>query len=50
MSTPAAIDIGALQSGYGEAMVLKGIDLTLARGQQAPPARARGTASSSSTV
>jgi ABC-type branched-subunit amino acid transport system ATPase component len=33
MSTSAALDIGALQSGYGEAMVLKGIDLTLARGE-----------------
>ncbi|CAB3772971.1 branched-chain amino acid ABC transporter ATP-binding protein [Paraburkholderia solisilvae] len=33
MSTSAAIDIGALQSGYGEAMVLKGIDLTIAPGE-----------------
>ncbi|QYD72295.1 ABC transporter ATP-binding protein [Paraburkholderia edwinii] len=33
MSTSSAVDIGALQSGYGEAMVLKGIDLTLARGE-----------------
>jgi ABC-type branched-subunit amino acid transport system ATPase component len=33
MSASAAVQIGALQSGYGEAMVLKGVDLTLARGE-----------------
>jgi ABC-type branched-subunit amino acid transport system ATPase component len=33
MSAQAAVKIDALQSGYGEAMVLKGIDLTLARGE-----------------
>jgi urea transport system ATP-binding protein len=32
-STSAAVHIDALQSGYGEAMVLKGVDLTLARGE-----------------
>jgi branched-chain amino acid transport system ATP-binding protein len=33
MNAQAALKIDALQSGYGEAMVLKGIDLTLARGE-----------------
>ncbi|HVE06398.1 MAG TPA: ABC transporter ATP-binding protein [Paraburkholderia sp.] len=33
MNAQAAVKIDALQSGYGEAMVLKGIDLTLARGE-----------------
>jgi branched-chain amino acid transport system ATP-binding protein len=33
MNAQAVVKIDALQSGYGEAMVLKGIDLTLARGE-----------------
>jgi branched-chain amino acid transport system ATP-binding protein len=33
MNAQAAVKIDALQSGYGEAMVLKGLDLTLARGE-----------------
>jgi ABC-type branched-subunit amino acid transport system ATPase component len=33
MSAQSIVHISALQSGYGEAMVLKGLDLTLARGE-----------------
>ncbi|HEY3597245.1 MAG TPA: ABC transporter ATP-binding protein [Paraburkholderia sp.] len=32
MNAPTVVKVDALQSGYGEAMVLKGLDLTLARG------------------
>jgi branched-chain amino acid transport system ATP-binding protein len=33
MTTQRALDVRALESGYGEAMVVKGIDLSLARGE-----------------
>lgn len=33
MNAPPVIQVDALQSGYGEAMVLKGLNLTLARGE-----------------
>ncbi|TCK36546.1 amino acid/amide ABC transporter ATP-binding protein 2 (HAAT family) [Paraburkholderia sp. BL8N3] len=33
MNAPAIVQVDALKSGYGEAMVLKGLDLRLARGE-----------------
>jgi ABC-type branched-subunit amino acid transport system ATPase component len=33
MNAPTVVQVHGLQSGYGEAMVLKGLDLTLARGE-----------------
>jgi branched-chain amino acid transport system ATP-binding protein len=33
MNAPTVVQVQALQSGYGEAMVLKGLDLTLTRGE-----------------
>jgi branched-chain amino acid transport system ATP-binding protein len=33
MNAPTVVQVEALQSGYGEAMVVKGLDLTLARGE-----------------
>jgi ABC-type branched-subunit amino acid transport system ATPase component len=33
MNAPTVVQVDALQSGYGEAMVLKGLDLTLGRGE-----------------